>query len=85
MSEFKIDTGDLRMANLQLLKENLAYNHVLGEMLLPIYCQLMKKDEKEATAYFESRYKKGLEEIDNYIKAEFGQLDISDILQEDKG
>jgi hypothetical protein len=41
----------------------------------------MKKDEKEATAYFENKYKKGLGEIDSYIKAEFGILDINEIMK----
>lgn len=77
---FTISADNLRMATLQTAKETLAHIKLIEEMLIPIYCHIKGEDMQAVTGSLEKIYQDNMEALDNYIKAEYGHLDISNIL-----
>ncbi|MGI8598904.1 MAG: hypothetical protein ACR2KB_06580 [Chitinophagaceae bacterium] len=80
---FKMDNNDRSQASIALLKDIWVQNKIIIEMLLPLYCKEKGITEDEAFKHFTEAYKINCEEISDYIKAEFAQLDIEEIFKDE--
>lgn len=54
---------------------------VLAEMLNRLLANATGQDDKEPWKHYDKGYADRIEEINNYISAKFGSLDVSEIMK----